>query len=32
MMNREATKSCLDWNGIKNIMLIDHFMTKKLKI
>ena len=32
MMNKEAAKSCLGWEGINNRMLIDHFMTKKCKL
>ena len=27
MVNKEAAKSCLGWEGIKNRILIAHFMT-----
>ena len=32
MMNKEATKSCLGWEGINNGILIAHFMTKKFRV
>ena len=32
MMNKEAAKSCLGWEGINNRILIAHFMTKKLRV
>ena len=32
MMNKEAAKSCLGWEGINNIILIAHFMTKKFRV
>ena len=32
MMNKEAAKSCLGWESIKNRMLIDHFMTKQIRV
>ncbi|XP_065578676.1 uncharacterized protein LOC136039119 [Artemia franciscana] len=32
MMNKEAAKSCLGWEGINNRILIAHFMTKKFKV
>jgi hypothetical protein len=28
MMNEEAAKSCLGWEGINSTMLFAHFMTK----
>jgi len=31
MMNKEASKSCLGWEGINNRMLIAHFMSKKFR-
>ena len=30
-MNKEADKSCLDWEDINNRILIAHFMTKKFR-
>ncbi|XP_065568941.1 uncharacterized protein LOC136032600 [Artemia franciscana] len=32
MMNKEATKSCLGWEGVKNRILIAHFITKKFRV
>ena len=32
MMNMEATKSCLGWEGINNKILTAHFMTKKFRV
>ena len=32
MMNKEAAKSCLGWEGINNRILMAHFMTKKLRV
>ena len=32
MMNKEAAKSCLGWEGINNRILIVHFMTKKFRV
>ena len=32
MMNKEAAKSCLGWEGINNGMLIARFMTKKYRV
>ena len=32
MMNKEAVKSCLGWEGINNAILIAHFMTKKFRV
>ena len=32
MMNKEATKSCLGWEGINNRKIIAHFMTKKFRV
>ena len=32
MMNKEAAKSCLGWEGINNRILIAHFMTKKFRV
>ena len=32
MINKEATKPCLDWEGIHYRMLIAHFMTKKFRV
>ena len=32
MMNKEAAKSCLGWEGINNITIIAHFMTKQFKV
>jgi len=32
MMNKEAAKSCLGWEGIYNRMLVAHFTTKKCKL
>ena len=32
MMNKEADKSCLGWEGINNRILIAHFMTKKFRV
>ena len=31
MMNKEAAKSCLGWESIRNRILIAHFMTKLLQ-
>ena len=31
MMNKEAAKSCLGWEGINNSILTAHFMTKKFR-
>ena len=32
MMNEEAAKSCLGWEGINNRTLITSFMTKKCRV
>ena len=32
MMNKEAAKSCLGWEGINNKMLIAHFITKMFRV
>ena len=32
MMNKEAAKSCLGWEGINNRILIAHFMTRKFRV
>ena len=32
MMNKEAAKFCLRWEGINNRILIAPFMTKKLRL
>ena len=32
MMNKEAAKSCLGWEGINNRILIAHFKTKKFRV
>ena len=32
MVNKEAAKSCLGWEGINNRILIARFMTKKFRI
>ena len=32
MMNKEATKFCLGWEGINNRILIAHFITKKFRV
>ena len=31
MMDKEAAKSCLGWEGINNRILIDNFMTEKFR-
>ena len=31
MVNKEAAKSCLDWEGINNMNTIAHFMTKMFR-
>jgi len=31
-MNKEAAKSCLDWEGIKHRTLMAHFMIKKFRV
>jgi hypothetical protein len=32
IMNKEAAKSCLGWEGINNRKVITHFMTKKFRV
>ena len=32
LMNMGAVKSCLDWGGITNRILIAHLMTKKFRV
>ena len=32
MMNKEAAKSCLRWEGINNRILIVHLITKKFRV
>ena len=32
IINKEAAKSCLCWEGINNRILIAHFMTKKFRV
>ena len=32
MMNKEATESCLGWEGNNNRILVAHFTTKKCRV
>ena len=32
MVNKKAAKSCLGWEGINNLLLVSHFMTKKFRV
>ena len=32
LMNKEAAKSCLGWEGINHRILIAHFVTKKFRV